>query len=139
MHNVVPGSLVDTYVPCGHTCGMSDALVNSGEDWQALAGQVRLHNSARIKDLLDALKPYVDGSVGMVSPSHGKLYLAALSDLAKLYRAYEPPEKAVEAPEPEALGSVLRQRVLDDLSVLSARQRGATRGLGPGAGGGPAS
>lgn len=107
---------------------MSDLNTLSPDEWDALVSQVRMHNTAKLREVLTVLEPYVDGSVGMVSPPHVKLYLTALKDLGAMYRVAEPP-KAVEAVEAvDSAAEVVRleaaqARVLGQLEVLAAKAK----------------
>jgi len=75
---------------------MSDMVRMSPEDFEALGHQMRLANTGRLKQLLDSLEPYVDGSLGAVSPPHVNSYLKVTEQLGRLWGAYERP-RPVEA------------------------------------------
>lgn len=98
---------------------MSDLVRMSPEDFDALGHQMRLANTQRIKAILDALEPYVDGSLGPVSPAHVSVYLKSVAELGKLWGAYTKPAPA--APESGADEEQL---------VLSARQEAVLAELG---------
>ena len=97
-----------------------EALVPLGpEDFEALGHQMRLANTGRIKAVLDSLEPYIDGSLGAVSPAHVNAYLKAVRELGQLWHAYDPP-----APKPAQTG------VDEEVMVLSARQESVLAELG---------
>lgn len=98
---------------------MSDLVRMSPEDFDALGHQMRLANTQRIKAVLDALEPYVDGSLGPVSPAHVSVYLKSVEHLGKLWGAYSRP-----APVPVESGQDEEQL------VLSARQEAVLAELG---------
>lgn len=107
---------------------MSDLSPISPDEWDILVNQVRMHNTAKLREVLTILEPYVDGSVGMVSPPHVKLYLAALKDLGAMYKVSEGPkrveEPVVEDPAVEVLRLEAAQaRVLEQLEILAAKAR----------------
>lgn len=83
----------------------------SPDDFDDLSQQMRLANTARLKSLLDSLEPYVDGSLGAVSPPHVNSYIKVTSELGKLWGAYDRP-RPVEADK----------GVDEEQLVLSARQ-----------------
>ena len=104
---------------------MSELSTLTPDEWDALADEVRMHNTAKLREVLAVLAPYVDGSVGMVSPAHVRLYLQALKDLGQMYRVGEGP-RAVAAADPAAEVHRLQAaqaRVLDQLEVLEAKAR----------------
>lgn len=98
---------------------MSDLVRMSPEDFEALGHQMRLANTQRLKAVLDALEPYVDGSLGPVSPPHVSVYLKTVAELGKLWQAYARP-----APPPPEVGPD------EELLVLSARQEAVLAELG---------
>lgn len=58
---------------------------------------IREHNAAKIREVLDALQPYVLGfHGGPINPGHVRAYLEALTQLGKLWRVYDRPEAVVE-------------------------------------------
>lgn len=110
---------------------MSEVAPITPEEFESMTTQVRMHNTAKYREVLAALEPYVDGSVGMISPPHVKLYLAALKDLGALYRVSEPPRPVEGGDEVEVAQVRLAARqaeVLGQLEVLAAKAR--SRGLG---------
>lgn len=98
---------------------MTDLVRMSPEDFEALGHQMRMANTGRLKQVLDSLEPYVDGSLGAVSPAHVSVYLKTVDQLGKLWHAYDPPRPAVEA-----------QGGDEELMVLSARQEAVLAELG---------
>lgn len=108
---------------------MSDLVRMSPEDFEALGHQMRLANTARIRGVLDSLEPYVDGSLGAISPPHVSVYLKAVKELGQLWGAYAKPAPAPEeskGPDEEQLVLSARQaQVLAELDKL--RQIGQRR------------
>lgn len=98
---------------------MTDMVRMTPEDFDTLAAQMRLANTARIKAVLDHLEPYVDGSLGAVSPAHVNAYLKACRELGQLWGAYTRP-----APEQGPAG------VDEEQMVLAARQDAVLAELG---------
>jgi hypothetical protein len=90
---------------------MTDLARMSPEEHEALKQQMRLANTARMKNLLDAMEPYVDGSLGPVSAPHVSVYLKVCRELGLLWHAYDKPA-AVEA----------EVSVDEEVMVLQARQ-----------------
>lgn len=90
---------------------MSDLVRMSPEDFDELGHQMRLANTQRLKAVLDSLEPYIDGSLGAVSPAHVSSYIKAVRELGLLWKSYDPP-KPLEGP---AGGD-------EEAMVLSARQ-----------------
>lgn len=91
--------------------GMTDMVRMGPEEEQALAQQMRMANTQRFKALLDALEPYVDGTLGPVSPSHVNSYIKVCRELGLLWHSYDR-----AAPVEEVKG------VEEEVMVLSARQ-----------------
>lgn len=102
------------------------SLEHLGEEEQfaQLQKAVREHNSAEIKELLRALRPYVDGSMGPVSPPHVKVYLDSLRQLGQLWKVFDKPivvesDGSDEGQRVEELRLAEQQaRVLAELSKL---------------------
>lgn len=107
---------------------MSDLVRMSPEDFDELGHQMRLANTQRLKAVLDSLEPYVDGSLGPVSPAHVNAYLKTVRELGLLWKAYDPP-RPVEGPaggDEEAMVLSARQEaVLAELAKL--REVGSSR------------
>lgn len=99
------------------------------EDHAGLAAQMRMANTVRIKALIDALEPYVDGSLGAVSPPHVTAYLKAVRELGLLWHAYEKPEQKAEdvkgSDEEPLVLEARRAQALGELTKL--REIGAKR------------
>lgn len=91
---------------------MSDLVRMSPDEHDAARQQMRLANTQRIMVLLENLVPYIDGSVGPVSPNHANSYLKAVRELGLLWDAYAKPAPVVE----EVKGAD------EELMVLQARQ-----------------
>lgn len=91
---------------------MSDLVRMSPEDFEHAKEQVRMTLTAKYKQVLDSLEPYVDGSFGSIQPAHVTAYLKAGRELGLLWKSYDPPQAAQD----ESGGAD------EELMVLSARQ-----------------
>ena len=101
---------------------MTDMSPVGTEEWDQLRSAVLAHNTAEIRELLTALKPFVMGwTSGVPSPNHVKVYLAALKDLGQLYHVYDGPGSAAGAGTAELAAEAARVRVLAELTELEAR------------------
>lgn len=92
----------------------------SPDDFRALSDQMRMANTARLKAVLDSLEPYIDGSLGAVSPPHVNAYVKTCRELGLLWDSYAPPK-----PVEEARGGEEEEEM-----VLSARQEAVLAELG---------
>lgn len=86
--------------------------------------EVRIWTTAGIRKLLTALEPYLDGTLGDVSPRHAALYLDGLKELNRLWAA-----RYVPRPSPTALAGMegvvaKREQVLGMLDQLRSRGPG---------------
>jgi hypothetical protein len=102
----------------------------SPEDFDSLGQQMRMANTQRLKAVLDALEPYIDGSLGPVSPAHVNAYVKTCRELGLLWAAYHAP-KPVEGPagvdEEQMVLSARREAALAELEKLreiAARDKG---------------
>jgi hypothetical protein len=101
---------------------MTDLMHMSPEEqFEQLSHQMRMANTARMKQILDALEPYVDGSLGPVSPAHVQVYLKTCRELGLLWGAYTKPAPPApdkgEDTEPMVL-SARQEAVLAELGKL---------------------
>lgn len=109
---------------------MTDMVRMTPEDFDALGHQMRLANTGRLKQLLDSLEPYVDGSLGAVSPPHVNSYLKVTEQLGRLWGAYDRPRPAEAAVGEEEELMVLEARraavsaELDKLRAVGMKERG---------------
>lgn len=108
---------------------MSDMVRMSAQDRQAAADQMRLANTARLKGLIDQLEPYLDGTLGPLSPRHAQVYLKAVRELGLLWGSYAPAQPAEEQEvgiEAEVMVLAARQEAvlaeLDKLAQLPRRR-----------------
>jgi hypothetical protein len=88
------------------------------------AGQVRVWATAQLMALLDALKPYVNGSFGEVLPQHAQVYVAAIKEINRIWRLAAPVSNSredVSVPEPAVEAAQMRTRVLGQLAQLADR------------------
>lgn len=108
---------------------MSDLVHMSPEDFEQLGHQMRLANTQRLKQLLDSLEPYVDGTMGAVSPPHVNSYVKVVVELGRLWASYAPPRpKEAEKGVDEALVLSARQEAvlaqLTQLASVGMKERG---------------
>lgn len=95
------------------------------DEWELLTRQIRGYNLARLRELLDTLGPYVDGSFGSINPAHVKVYLQALRELGMVGRIYAPPKEEVVVDQVEQpVLEARRQAVLDQLAAIVAKRAG---------------
>lgn len=93
----------------------------SPEDHELLAQQMKLANTARFKAVLDGLEPYIDGSLGPVSPAHVNAYVKTCRELGLLWGSYARPapvEAAVGPDEEQMVLSARQEAVLAELGKL---------------------
>lgn len=97
----------------------------------AQAGMVRVWATTQLMSLLEVLRPYVNGSLGMVVPQHVTAYVAAVKEVNRIWRVAYPvaipvPVEADQAtrPDPQVEAGIMRGRVLDQLRELQARPPG---------------
>lgn len=83
----------------------------SPDDFAALSQQMKMANTQRLKAVLDSLEPYIDGSLGAVSPPHVNAYIKVCRELGLMWESYGAP-RVVE----DRGGSD------EELMVLEARQ-----------------
>jgi len=72
-----------------------DLVRMSPEDHEQARERVKVESTRRYLELLDNLAPYIDGTLGPVSPNHAAVYLKTVRELNLLWDAYAKP-KAVE-------------------------------------------
>ena len=72
-----------------------DLVPMSADDQDKARERVKLESTRRYMELLDSLGPYIDGTLGPVSPNHAAVYLKTVRELNLLWDAYAKP-KAVE-------------------------------------------
>lgn len=95
---------------------MTDLVRMSPDEFEALSMQMRLANTARLKNVLDALEPYVEGLVGGgINPAVVNTYVKTVRELGLLWKTYERPHVSGQDEQPDELA---RQ----ELMVLAARQ-----------------
>lgn len=102
----------------------------SPEDFAALGHQMRMANTQRLKAVLDSLEPYIDGSLGAVSPPHVNAYIKVCRELGLMWDSYGPPRAVEEVKGGDEEAMVLQARqdaVLAELGKLKEvgmRQQG---------------
>lgn len=89
------------------------------DDVLALQPVVRSFLTQNFREVIDRLKPQVDGSYGPVNPRLLELYLTANRDLGKLYRVYDPPKaRKDDGPTDEVQAQVMREKILAELAKI---------------------
>lgn len=99
--------------------------ISSDDQFAQLTEAVRAHNMAQIKELLAALKPYVEGMFGPINPGHVRVYLEALKQLGMYVKAFDrPADKPDDGSDEQRVRQVLlaerQAAVLAELSKLAA-------------------
>ena len=98
------------------------------DDVLAMQPVIRSFLTHNFREVIEQLKPQVDGSYGPVNPRLLELYLAANRDLGKLYRVYDPPKKRQDdGPSDEVRAAVLRERVSAELDKIREITDGSHR------------
>lgn len=98
-------------------------MVPSEDNSAQLTPMVRQFLAQKIHNLLDALDPYVDGTMGPVSTRHVQQYVAALKLLGQCYAVFSPSRDAVTVKVP-ASPELMQERVLAALAALEGRSSG---------------
>jgi hypothetical protein len=98
---------------------MTDMVRMSPDDFGMLSQQMKMANTQRLKAVLDSLEPYIDGSLGAVSPPHVNAYIKVCRELGLMWEAYGPPRAAEEARGAD-----------EEQMVLEARQAAVMAELG---------
>jgi hypothetical protein len=108
---------------------MTDMVRMSPDDFRDLSQQMRLANTQRLKAVLDSLEPYIDGSLGAVSPPHVNAYIKVCRELGLMWDSYGPPRvsEEVKGGDEEAMVLAARQEAvnaeLDKLRQIGQRRR----------------
>lgn len=93
------------------------------DDVQALQPVIRSHNAKKLKALIEQLEPQIQGLYGPVNPRLYEVYMRALTDLAKLYRVFDPVPPREEEKDEERTAEALRAVVERQLQGLSERRQ----------------
>lgn len=90
------------------------------QDWTPA---VRGYITRELHSLIQALQPYVDGTMGPVSSKHVSNQLAALNLLGRLHRCFD--QTQVEVQDPDAVAAQKRAALRDQVrgQILSLEQR----------------
>lgn len=90
------------------------------DEWTPL---VRGYITGKVYAVVQALEPYVDGTMGPVSSKHVQNQIAALTLLGRLHRCFDaaPPQEADPDLESETRRSLQRERVREQLKALEQR------------------
>lgn len=96
------------------------------------SAEVRLWATDRLRKFAEDLQPYVDGTLGSVSPRHATVYLQTLKEISRLWgAAWSPPKitdtqlRQIEARVRDEVAAELeqRQRAAQEAEVEEKRQR----------------
>lgn len=106
------------------------------DTFDRVSWEVRLKATEKLSGLLDALDPYVDGTMGDVSSGMADVYVKAVKALASLYAVGRPPRVPVlppPLPEPpvvsvdDAAAEVAKRAALEELRAEGMRQLASVR------------
>lgn len=95
------------------------------EDYTTLQPGVRAYLTGKLRDVIEHLEPYVDGTFEL-SPRMVEVYLRALREMGLLYRVYDPPKVEAGTEEeisPQKALEAVRRDVLAQLEELELRTR----------------
>lgn len=62
--------------------------------FDAVSSSVRQHCALKLGEVIDALTPYVDGSMGDIAAGHVAVYVSAVKELGRLYQVQSRPRDA---------------------------------------------
>lgn len=105
-------------------------VVKQSKDFDSISWSTRMHLSQQMYELMELLHPYMDGSMGDVSPAMVNVYLKAAQQLGHLWDATKRPfeEKQVGIPEARVQRMLQEQQELHEkqlqAAVIEATQRG---------------
>lgn len=89
------------------------------DTFDRVSWEVRLKATEKLSQLIDALDPYVDGTMGDVTAGMADVYVKAVKGLAAMYAVQKPPRTpAAPPPEPEP-------PVVADTAAVEAKKREA--------------
>lgn len=98
------------------------------DDVLAMQPAVRSFLAHNFREIIEQLKPQVDGSYGPVNPRLLELYLTANRDLGKLFRVYDPPRaKKDDGPSDEVQAQILRDKIKGELMQIKGVIEGSER------------
>jgi hypothetical protein len=100
---------------------MTDMVRMSPDDFSALSQQMRMANTQRLKAVLDSLEPYIDGSLGAVSPPHVNAYIKVCRELGLMWDSYGSPRQVEEvrgADEEQMVLQARQEAVMAELGKL---------------------
>ena len=83
---------------------------------------IRSFLTHNFREVIEQLKPQVDGSYGPVNPRLLELYLKANTELGRLYRVYDPVKKAQDdGPGDDVQAAILRDKIHAELDKIRAQ------------------
>ncbi len=87
------------------------------------SAEVRMWSTGKLQVLVESLEPYVDGSLGQVSPRHAATYLQAVKEVSRLWGSdYKPPR--ITPAQVRRIESKIRDQVeLEAAEAERERQR----------------
>lgn len=104
-----------------------DLVPMGPDDHEKARERVKLESTRRYMELLENLGPYIDGTLGPVSPNHAAVYLKTVRELNLLWDAYAKP-KAVE----EVKGADEERMVLEARQAAVSAELDKLRQVGMG-------
>lgn len=109
---------------------VTDLALMGEDEWASARMSARLYNTRKLRGVLEVLEPYVDGSIGVVSAPHLKLYLQTLKDLGALYQLSAPPGLSVAGVDEGQVALAAEAAVRQAVSVLEALEPKTRRRAG---------
>lgn len=97
-------------------------LVTQREEYDNISWNVRMHLAGRMRELMEQLQPYVDGSLGDVAPGHVQAYVRVAHELGALFQAHsrpyeKPEEKGIPAAKVAAMLQQLQEQHVKELDA----------------------
>lgn len=87
---------------------------------------IRSFLTHNFREVIEQLKPQVDGSYGPVNPRLLELYLKANTELGRLYRVYDPPKsRQDDGPGDDVQAGILRDKVRAELAQIRGQIAGS--------------
>lgn len=107
-----------------------DMVSLNSQEYDQLSMGVRIYCAQQLRELLDRLRPYVDGSFGDISPGHAQVFVGAVRDLGRLYQVQRGPREdkgipagRVEKMIEQAVQEAVQRALADQRQALEASQR----------------
>lgn len=92
------------------------------DDVLAMQPVIRSFLAHNFREVIEQLKPQVDGSYGPVNPRLLELYLTANRELGRLFRVYDAVKaRQDDGPGDEVMAGVLRDRISAELDKIRSQ------------------